>query len=740
MARIRVPLNNFSFGEVSPSLRSRTDSPVYVAAAESVKNFFIRAEGGVINRPGTKRIYEFNHTYDSSLPQQIRLEPFVFSDDEKYIIAFSDTRIDIFRIDLAGAVSFVQTLTVDVNGDPVPVTNANLNQITYTQKGDFMFIAHRTFLCRELVRTGLTSFEMRLFEFDESIDGNKKYQPYYNFQGAGTTIAASASSGTVTLTCSQNYFDAAHAGTRLLIGETEAIISAYISATQVTAVLQGTLKTQLDIDALKTKKDSDKVEVTHVLHGLANGAAVVIAEAGGLGGIGASDINGSRTISRIIDANKYEITAGASATSEADGGGSPTIESSSPTTEWYEQSYSSYRGFPQAITFHEDRLWFGGTPSQPDGLWGSKTGHYYNFDIGKAEDDDAIDIDASVGVTNQIRHLVSNRDLQVFASQSEFYVPAFQDAPVTPSKAKVSLQTPVGSGYVRPQSLDGATLFVQATGTAVREYIFSDSEAAYTSTMVSLLSNHLVSNPVQMTTLKGSLARPGAYGLFIMDNGELAVFHSLRDEKRAGWMRWNTEGKFHSICAVDEDLFTVSVRDDGSGTDKLILEQFDTSMKMDFASDFTGTAGVFNVSSHFADGAVVHAVDGTEYLGTFTVAGGNADVSGVKLSTSAQIGYRFIPEIKTLPIDGAVPGGPLTGRPRKITMVTLDLEGTLSVSVNGTDMLLRTVTHTVGSGIDPVSGKEEFRVLGYDKDPRVTISQSAPLPIQINGLVTEVAF
>lgn len=740
MARIRVPLNNFSFGEVSPSLRSRTDSPVYVAAAESVKNFFIRAEGGVINRPGTKRIYEFNHTYNSSLPQQIRLEPFVFSDDEKYIIAFSDTRIDIFRIDLAGAVSFVQTLTVDVNGDPVPVTNANLNQITYTQKGDFMFIAHRTFLCRELVRTGLTSFEMRIFEFDESIDGNKKYQPYYNFQGAGTTIAASASSGTVTLTCSQNYFDPAHAGTRLLIHETEAIISAYISATQVTAVLQGTLKTQLDIDALKTKKDSNKIEVTHALHGLANGSALVVAEAGGLGGIGASNINGSRTISRIIDDNRYEFTAGASATSEVDGGGSPTIESSSPTTEWYEQSYSSLRGFPQAITFHEDRLWFGGTPSQPDGLWASKTGHYFNFDIGEAEDDDAIDIDASVGVTNQIRHLVSNRDLQVFASQSEFYVPAFQDAPVTPSKAKVSLQTPVGSGYVRPQSLDGATLFVQATGSAVREYIFSDSEAAYTSTMVSLLSSHLVSNPVQMTTLKGSLARPGAYGLFIMDNGELAVFHSLRDEKRAGWMRWNTQGKFHSICAVEEDLFAVSVRDAGDGTEKLVLEQFNTSMKMDFCADFTGVAGVFDVSAHFADGAVVHAVDGTEYLGTFTVAGGNADLSAVKLSTSAQIGYRFIPEIKTLPVDGAVPGGPLTGRPRKITMVTLDLEETLSVSVNGTELVIRTVQQNQASGVNAVSGKEEFRVLGYDKDPRVTISQSAPLPIQVNGLVTEVAF
>ena len=54
MARIRIPLNNFSFGAVSPSLTSRTDSPVYTSAAESLKNFFIRAEGGVINRPELK--------------------------------------------------------------------------------------------------------------------------------------------------------------------------------------------------------------------------------------------------------------------------------------------------------------------------------------------------------------------------------------------------------------------------------------------------------------------------------------------------------------------------------------------------------------------------------------------------------------------------------------------------------------------------------------------------------------
>jgi hypothetical protein len=205
-------------------------------------------------------------------------------------------------------------------------------------------------------------------------------------------------------------------------------------------------------------------------------------------------------------------------------------------------------------------------------------------------------------------------------------------------------------------------------------------------------------------------------------------------------MNWETEGKFHSICSVDEDLFCVTVRNDGSGTDKLFLEQFDKNLVLDFSDEFTGSSGVFDVSSHFANGAVVDVVDDTEYLGEFTVSGGEIDVSSVKASTSAQIGYKYIPELKTLPLDAAVAGGPLTGRPRKITLVTLDLESTLSVSVNGTNLIIRNVTFDPSLPRVAVSGKKEFRVLGYSKDPRVTISQIAPLDLQVNGIVAEVAF
>ena len=737
MARIRVPLNNFSFGEVSPSLTSRTDSQVYQNAAEKVTNFFIRAEGGVIKRPGSKFIHKFSDTYNSSLTQQIRIEPFVFSDDEKYIIALRNGNIDAFFINpTSGAVSLSATVSFS------EITSARIPQITFAQSGDFMFFCHSDFFPVILKRTALDTFVREQFAFDTSLDGNKTFQPYYNFQATGVTITPSHTSGTGrTFTTSANYFNSAQVGTRLLIGETEVVITGFTDAQNVTGNIKGTIKKQLDIDSIKTKKDVSAIEIIHVNHGLASGAAVTIANAGGVGGISASNINGSRTISRVIDENRYEVTAGASASTEDVGGGSVTIESTAATTEWYEQSYSTYRGFPSAITFHENRLWFGGTDSQPDGIWSSKTAEYFNFDVGKGEDTDAIDLDAAAGVTNRIRHLVSNRDLQVFASQGEFFLPSSTTQPLTPANAKISAQTPFGTGFVRPQSIDGATLFVQSTGTAVREYVFADSEGAYVGGQVSLLSSHLITNPKQLAVVKGSLNRSGAYGFFLNGDGNISVFYHIRNEKKLGWMNWTTNGSYVSVGSTDNNLFAVVSRDQGDGTTKLYLEQFDTDFQLDCSKDYSGSNGVFAVSSVFANGASVDVVEGTEYLGAFTVASGNADVSAVdSSSSSAEIGYKFTPELKTLPIDASVQGGPLTARPRRLSLVDLDLNDTLSVSVNGTDMIIRNVNFDPSQPRVKQTGKEEFRPLGFSKDPRVTISQSAPLDLQINGMVIEVAF
>ncbi len=745
MARVRVPQNSFQFGEISPSLTSRTDSPVYTNAAERVRNFFIKGEGGVKKRPGTKRWHNFDSSpsFDSSLRQTVRIEPFVFSDDEKYVVAFSNTQIDIFQISpIDATISKIQTITgqswlVNTTSEPY------LEEFTFTQQGDVMFIAHNTFMIRKLVRTGLTTFIVETYAFQQSIDDQHIFQPYYPFQELGVTLTASHTSGNGrTLTASSPYFISDHVGVYLKIGKTEALITGFTSSTVVTANILGTLRQQLETDAFQTFEGSNKVLVTHALHGLDVGASITIDRAGAIGGIAIGNLNGSRTISAVIDENTYEITAGANATASALGGGRPRIQTGAATTEWQEQSYSSVRGFPAAVTFHQNRLWFGGTLAQPDGIWGSRTGEYFNFDVGDASDNDALDLTANVGEIFSIRHLVSNRDLQVFTSGSELFVQAPTDKPVTPANATIRRQTPFGSSFVKPVVFDGATLFIQKTGSAMREFLFTDAEASYTSVAVSSLAPHLILDPVQQTSIKGALNRSESYAFLLNNDGTIAVFYSIRGDKKAGWSLWDTQGKWHSICSVNERLFVVASRDDGSGTTKLFLEEFQVDMPMDFCDSFSGSNSVFSsLGSHFSNNAVVKATSGNNFLGQFTISGAQIDASDTIIGASqAFIGYAFTPELKSLPVDAQVVGGPLTGEPRKVTRVTLDLVSTLSVSVNSTDLIIRNVTDDMSTERTAVTGKEEFRLLGYARDPRVTVSQSFPFDLQVNGMVMEVAF
>ncbi len=759
MARVRVPLNNFQFGEVSPALTSRTDTKVYTNAAEQVRNFFIRSEGGLKKRTGTKRLANFgsspSFTATASLRQSVRIEPFIFSDDEKYIIAFSNTRIEIFQINPStGAVASVQAITSQswlVNTTSAPY----LEEITFAQQGDLMFICHNTFQTRILERTGLTTFTVSTFNFDTSRDDEDIFQPYFSFQPLGMTMACNNTSGNSrTLTASADYFVAGHVGVDILIGETRCRVTAVASATSATVNIAGTIRQQLEIDSIKTFEGSGTVRVTKALHGLATGASVTFERSGAVGGIANSNINGARTITAVPDENTFEFTAGSSATatSSAIGGGSPRIVTGAATTEFSEQSYSPLRGYPAAVTFHQNRLWFGGTLAQPDGIWGSKSGQFFNFDIGDAEDNDALDLTANVGEIFSIRHLVSNRDLQVFTTGAELFVQAPTDKPVTPSNAQIRRQTPYGASFVKPTVFDGATLFIQKTGSALREFLFTDSEAAYTSVAVSGLAPHLILDPVQMTSIKGALNRSESYAFLINNDGTIAVFYSVRGDQKAGWTLWDTEGTWHSICAVHERLFVVCARDDGSGTTKLFLEEFQTDMPMDFCDTFSGSASVFgSLGSHFANDAVVKATNGNDFLGSFTVAGAAIDASAVKSGLSqAFIGYAFTPTLKTLPIDASIQGGPLTGEPRQIPKVILDLFSTLAVSVQGPsttstsrDLVIRNTTDTVTGGLmerSAVTGKEEFRLLGYSRDPRVIVSQSFPLDLQINGMIVEVAF
>jgi len=513
------------------------------------------------------------------------------------------------------------------------------------------------------------------------------------------------------------------------------------SSTVATGDILDSLKVTLSANSVKTNEGSNIVEVILANHGLSVGNSITVSNSGTIGGISINQLNGSRTVASVLSDDKFTFTAGSNANASELGGGTPDITTHAPTTSWDEQSYSSLRGFPSAVTFHENRLVFGGTLAQPDSIWFSKTASYYNFDVGEAKDNESIHLTASVGEIQQIRHLISNRDLQVFTASSEMYVPAFQNQPVTPTNAQVRRQTPFGSGYERPQAIDGATLFIQKGGQIVREYIFSDGEAAYVASPISTISSHLIKSPIEMNTLYGALSRSESYVFVLNDDGTMAVFNSNRAEQRAGWVEFTTNGVFHSTVTIDDRVFANVEYDLGDGTEKIVLCEFNAGFNTDMAKEYSGTAGVFNVSSDFNNGAVVQVVDGNSFVGEFTVASGNVDVSSVDASlTTAEIGYKFNVELTTNPIDASVGAGPLTGTPRSLGSVYLDLNSTLSCKVNGTALIIRNVTDDLSVQPAAFTGKKEFRLIGYSRDPQISITQDAPLNLQINGLVAELIF
>ena len=282
MQKIRVPQNSFQFGEVSDSLIMRTDTAIYTSSAQKVQNMIVTAEGSAKKRQGTYRHYDYGIDYNSSssYKYQSRLFPFVFDNNEQYIISIEHQKVRCFRVVDEDTVTLVATLTADSSGATLPFNRIYLNQYTTAQMGDVMFICHPLFAPRVLTRTSLTAFNVSTYTFDDRADGKKTYQPYSKFQGVGVTLNPSATTGNgITLVTSSAYFDTTglHDGVIIRYGGNEIQITSVQSTTSATGNILDLLSTSLDIaNPIRAKNGSSVIEITQVNHGHNVGDSVVI--------------------------------------------------------------------------------------------------------------------------------------------------------------------------------------------------------------------------------------------------------------------------------------------------------------------------------------------------------------------------------------------------------------------------------------------------------------------------------
>lgn len=735
MRKIDVPLTSFAFGEISRSAIGRTDTAVYTASAQELKNVVLLPEGGVLRRHGSQIIHQPSITYDSSYSKQTRCIPFIFSNDERYLIVMSDARLDIYRVYANDALTpaHIQTITTQSDtGGAVPFSKDYIQEYNYAQAGDVMIFCHRLMYPRELVRTSINTFSLQSLTFDTSGALNRNYCPFSRLARPDIYVIASSTTGNTPLYCNENYFTPEMVGNLLLIGKTEALITSYVNAKKVNVTLSRELSFTLQVlNPLRSTEGSQTVEVTYIGHGFKPNDIFTLRGASTIGDtITGAYLNTTHVVYDVLDENTFQFTAGISATSSEDGGGTVELISGGPFYNWYEQSFTGRTGYPSAVTFHEGRLVFGGTLAEPDGLFFSKSGNYYNFDTGDALDGEAIQLTCDGSEVRDIRYLVSNRDLQVFTSNAEFYVPAYVNQPLTPSNAVVKEQTPFGAAWVRPASLDGGTIFVPETRRAVREYIFTDTQNAYSAPNLATIARDLASGIHGLTVVNGLNNTGEPFAVFTTDEDRAVLFTSNRSEKRAGWCQWELGGTaiWDDVAHVDGTLYATIWFYNGS-TWWLHVVRFRRVCQLDRAAFYTPSSGIIDTTDFFVNGETLGVVAEGFYVGTIT-AGASVDVSGLTNASVVQVGHPYYASVTTNPIDLMLPTGPMTGEYRGIYRAILDLNLTTHVTVNG-----RVKDWGVAT-----SGKYEFHLLGYDRDPDLTITQTKPEAFQLNAVTMGVGF
>jgi hypothetical protein len=401
-----------------------------------------------------------------------------------------------------------------------------------------------------------------------------------------------------------------------------------------------------------------------------------------------------------------------------------------------EAIWSSTRGWPRHGRFYQGRLWVDGGKSRPSVVYGSKVNDVFNFDFGTSLDDEAVG--PLSDSFNPVEAIYPGRNLMIFTSGEEYIIPQTFGDPITPTTAVMTRQTSIGSesGF-RPQEVEGGVMYIQREGASVQEFIYDDAQQAFSNNFVSLLSSHLIRNPVDFALRKATSTEEGAYLLLVRSDGNLTVANILRSQGITSFVEATTDGNFKS-CGTDvSDMYFVVEREIDGDTVNW-LERFNNDHYMDASTRFTTglPTDTFTGLEHL-EGEECRILADDALLDNETVSGGSVTIDR-DAENSLEVGLNFTPTVTDLPASKDF-GNEVTlmGRKVNISEISLRLKDTAGILVNGKTVSFR--------GFGPSGGGSPFDVVptrftgvkrllgwrGWPEDAQITITQENPLPMTV---------
>ena len=198
-----------------------------------------------------------------------------------------------------------------------------------------------------------------------------------------------------------------------------------------------------------------------------------------------------------------------------------------------EPAWSNARGWPRVCSSFQNRAFFANTDLLPNGLWGSVTNDYDNFDDAEQDPDNAISWYPTSDDINFIRFIVPYRSLTIHTNSGVFSTPLSVEVAITPLNFSLTIQDSTPAEAVQPRGIDNQIVIL--SGNDAHSLLWDGFNNAYQSNIISVANEQLIRDPVDEAAFV-DLTRAGSrYMLIVNADGSLAIYQTLISEDVQGF-------------------------------------------------------------------------------------------------------------------------------------------------------------------------------------------------------------
>jgi len=727
-------LNSFAAGELSPLLDGRTDLAKYYVGLKTLLNMIAYPTGGATRRGGFKFIAEVKNGYNAA--SAVRLVPFEFSTTQAYMLEVGDQYIRIMRD----------------QGQILWTEDPNQASHTFDDNTSTALWTDRSALSGSGGQIGWNSSSLALDIYASSnvASGWAEFQ-FANLSSPEVTHRL--------LIENQNAATLIHVG----VGDVRTINSASFDLSNLAEQNVGSQTVDFDPDG-----------ATQIYVGLVN------------------QTSGSATVDNVILRRKYyEISSpyvaadlfGLKYAQSAD-----TMFLTHPSYFPRELTRTGHQDFdivpvpfvedtpfanaddyPSVVSFFEGRSIWAASNNEPQAIWMSATTDIYNMLVGSNA---ASAIKATIRAlkVNRIRWLMPLSDLLFGTTGGLWRIGATTTAePVAPDNISARQNETEGSADLMALGIKGEAIFNQFHGQRLLRAGFTYRASALTGSWESedltLLSEHIMSGDNNTATIIEMAFQQYPHRVIwaVRSDGILIGCTYNRAQDIVSWHRHTTgtednAASFESVAVIPgkqkDDVYFV-VRRNINGVTKRYIELLSDDRIgvltdgrfLDSYLDYVGDndSSVINVTGgdHLNGASVSVLIDGATHPDR-TMVNGTLVPALQNRASQVVVGLAYDSELETMRLEAGSQLGSALGKIKRIAIAIILFYKSAGCQYGTEEGKLDTLpwrktSDKMDKAPDLVNEAIEVTMPGdWDREGRIIIKQSLPLPLTILAIVPRV--